>query len=96
MALKIYTETLVPQKVEVIPERVERPSIRYSFDNTPLVRGDILEVVIKVNGKEQDTLKYEVTEAIESGKELRPIIFCNIVEMTAFPTTEIKEEIKEI
>ncbi len=91
MALKEYSEEIVPEHTIVVSREIKRPSIRYSFDNEPLKQGDLLEVVIKVNGVETDTLKYVVSEAIEAEKELRPLIKVDCVIMNAFPKAEIKQ-----
>jgi hypothetical protein len=77
-------EVIKQAETIVVPAHVERPQFRYSFDKEPLVRGDVVELVIRVNGKEVDCLKTEIEHAPEDGNEIRPVLHFNITETTAF------------
>jgi hypothetical protein len=78
------SQVLVPEKTVIIEEHVEQPSFRYSFDKEPLMAGNVVELIILVDGKEQDRLKTVIIYGPKAGNELRPLLNFDIVEMTAF------------
>jgi hypothetical protein len=81
-------QIVVPEKTIVIPAHVEQPTFRVSFDEEPLILGDVIELVILRNGKEEKRLKVPIEFNPDSGKEIRPLLNFDIVEMTAFSKIE--------
>jgi hypothetical protein len=82
------SEVWVPEKVIIEEAHAERPSFRYSFDKEPLILGDIIELIILKNGKEQDRLKTVIENEPKIGNEIRPLLNLDIVEMMAFSKAE--------
>ncbi len=88
------SEILKPEETIVIPAHVERPSFRYSFDKEPLILGDVIELVILKNGKEQDRLKTSIDFEPNEGNEIRPLLNFDVVEMAAFSKSEKTDSIR--
>jgi hypothetical protein len=82
------SETVIPQRTEVIPASVQRASARYSFDDDPVVVGDVVEIFILVNGREVERIKTLIENEPNTGMELRPVVNFNVVEMAAFSVVE--------
>lgn len=81
----VEPEKIIPLQVITIPASIERPRWRFSFDGEPVIDGDVVEISVTHNGKEIGHMTHTVEQAIEEGKELRPLIVYDPVVLTAFP-----------
>ena len=85
----------IAEKVVTIPVHVELPAGRLDYKD-PLVKGDVVEFVLRVNGVDAVAMKHEVTVDAAEGNEIRAMLTFSLNEMTAFPKGEGAAPVREV